>query len=302
MEDNATPRSLRKDKAPEPLKAPHTLRRTLAFIAAASALVILAFTGFGVWSVVSHYLIRIAETRSVNISAALSSSERDIFFTPTYGGRRKVVSEIPPDQLERLDSRVRQFLKAFDIVKIKVYTLEGRIIYSTDRAIIGERDLTNRRLANALNGRSDAKLVSKDRAQDLASESMIEVDVVETYVPIYDDDGEVIGCFEVYTDVSRYRREIRQIVTIAILVIAVITLVVYGVAFIFLRQITRKLRQAENTLEAYATLDPLTGLYNRRHIFMRSREELARLQRVSRNPRGEKGRICLLLAHCLHQL
>lgn len=49
-------------------------------------------------------------------------------------------------------------------------------------------------------------------------------------------------------DVSRYRGEIWQIVSIAIVVIAGITLVVYGIAFIFLRKITRKLNDALSAL------------------------------------------------------
>jgi diguanylate cyclase (GGDEF)-like protein len=289
MEENTAIHSRQRDKGTDHFRAPQTFLPTLIYIAVISAALILAFTGFGVWKVVSHYLIRIAENRSGNISAALSSSERDIFFTASQGGQRRVVTEIPPHQLERLDSRIRQFLKAFDIVKIKVYTRDGRIAYSTDRAIIGEYDLGNRRLSNALSGRSDAKLVRKDRVQDLATESTLDVDVVETYVPIYDDGGEVIGCFEVYTDVSRYQAEIRQIVTIAILVIAVITLLVYGIAFIFLRQIMQKLRQAEDTLEGYATMDPLTGLYNRRHISAQAMQEFARLKRKLANNEAQAG-------------
>jgi diguanylate cyclase (GGDEF)-like protein len=115
--------------------------------------------------------------------------------------------------------------------------------------------------------------------QDLANESKLDVDVVETYVPIYDDAGLVIGCFEVYMDVSNYRGEIWQIVSIALVVIALISLVVYGIAFIFLRKITHKLREAQNALERYAATDPLTGLHNRRHILVRARQELARVQR-----------------------
>jgi diguanylate cyclase (GGDEF)-like protein len=279
MKDNATIEIARRDHAPEPLKAPHTFMRKLTYVAAISAAMILAFTGFGVWSVVSHYLIRFAENSSVNISHALSSIERDNFFTAIPEGQRRVVAEIPPERLEELDARIRQFLKAFDILKIKVYTRDMRIIYSTDRAIIGERDPDNRRLSNALSGRNDAKLVRKDRVQDLANESQLDVDVVETYVPIYNDGGEVIGSFEVYIDVSRYRGEIQQIVSIAIIVIAAITLFVYGIAFIFLRKITQRLREAENTLERYAATDPLTGLHNRRHILARARQELSRLQR-----------------------
>jgi signal transduction histidine kinase len=248
MQDDALLFSPQKDLAPDPFDAPQFFLRKLSYIAAASAVIVLAFTGFGVWNVVSHYLIRFAEDSSVSISAALASSEKDSFFSTRAGGEREIVGEISPDRLERLDARIRQFLKAFEIVKIKMYTPDGRVIYSTDRAIIGELDLGNRRLRNALKGRNDTELVRKDRVQDLANESKLDVDVVETYVPIYNDDGEVIGCFEVYMDVSRFRHEIWQIVSIAIVVIAVISLVVYGIAFIFLLKITRRLKDALSAL------------------------------------------------------
>ncbi len=194
------------ERGPKPLKAPHLFLRRLTYIAAGSAASILLFTGFGFWTVVSHYVIRFAENSSVNISAALLSSERDSFFTDTSEGKPKVVEEIPPGRIDGLDERIRRFLKPFGLLKVKVYTRDERIIYSTDRAIIGERDPHNRRLRNALGGRTDSELVRRDRMQDLANEQRLDVDVVETYVPIYDDDGGVIGCLEVYMDVIALSR------------------------------------------------------------------------------------------------
>jgi signal transduction histidine kinase len=237
-----------RDVVQDSFHAPEFFLRKLSYIAGISAAIVLTFTGFGVWNVVSHYLIRFAEERSVSISTALASSERDIFFTGTPEGGRGTLAQIPSDRLAQRDTRIREFLKTFGIAKIKVYTPDRRIIYSTDRAIIGELDLGNRRLTNALNGRNDAKLVRKGGVQDLVNESKLDVDVVETYVPIFGSDRNVIGCFEVYMDVSRYRNEIWRIVSIAVVVIASISLVVYGIAFVFLRKIARSLKNALSAL------------------------------------------------------
>jgi diguanylate cyclase (GGDEF)-like protein len=289
MPDNATVQTPRGDYHPEPLKEPKVFLRRLTCTAAVSAAIVLTLTGVGVWSVVSHYVTRFAENSSVNISTALSWTERDSFFTETPERERRVVAEIPPDRLVRVHGQIRRFLKSFDIAKIKVYNREARIIYSTDRAIIGETDIDNRRLRSALSGRNDAKLVRKGGIPDLANESRLDADVVETYVPIYDDDGEVIGCFEVYIDVSRYRAEIHQIVTIALIVISMIMLVVYGIAFKFVRRGTWKLKEAQDMLELYAASDPLTGVYNRRHLLVRARQELVRLQREKVHNGGHGG-------------
>jgi diguanylate cyclase (GGDEF)-like protein len=277
------------ERGPKPFKAPHLFLRRLAYIAAGSAVSIILFTGFGVWTVVSHYVIRYAENSSVNISAALLSSERESFFTETSEGKHKVVEEIPPGRFGWLDERIRQFLKPFGLLKVKVYARDARIIYSTDHTIIGERDPDNRRLRNALGGRNDSELVRKDRVQDLADEQRLDVDVVETYVPIYGDHGEVIGCLEVYMDVSHYRDEIRQIVSLAMIVIGVIMLAVYGTSFKFLRKSTQKLKEAQDMLEQYAATDPLTGLHNRRHILARARQELARFHRERAHDGGHPG-------------
>jgi hypothetical protein len=54
--------------------APEFFLQKLSYIAVISAAIVLTFTGLGVWDVVSHYLIRFAEERSVSISTALASS------------------------------------------------------------------------------------------------------------------------------------------------------------------------------------------------------------------------------------
>jgi len=269
------------DKAHQPppsaQKARHAFLSRLKTIAVLSAASILFLTGFGVWRVVSHYIILSAQRNSVNISLALSGSELESFFKVTPGGDR-LVCEIPPDSLEAVDQRIRQFLSPFAIVKIKVYSTDTCIVYSTDPGIIGERDPDNRRLLNALSGKTVAKLVRKDSMEDLFREQRINVDVVETYVPIYEGD-EVIGCFEVYMDVSSYRGAIRRIVFISVVVIGLIILAVYAIAYKLVDKTGRKLKTAQDMLELYAASDPLTDLYNRRHLFVRAQQELARLQR-----------------------
>jgi diguanylate cyclase (GGDEF)-like protein len=294
MQDNPIIEGLRSDPSLESTGEPHRFFRSITYLSAVSAAIILVFTGIGMWRVVSYYVIRFAESSAVNISAALSASERDSFFTTKPESRKKMFQEIPLERLDWLDGHMRDLLKPFKILKIKVYTKDARIIYSTDRAIIGERDVENRRLRDALKGKSDSELLRRDQVSDLENEQRLDVDVVETYVPIYDK-GEVIGCFEVYMDVSRYRDEIHQIVAIAIAVIGLIVLIVYGIALYFLRKSTFKLKEAHDMLQMYASSDPLTGLYNRRHLFVRAGQELSRLQREKGHDVGRVGMSVTLL-------
>jgi diguanylate cyclase (GGDEF)-like protein len=263
--------------------------RRLNYVAALSAISIVLLTGFGVWTVVSHYVIRQAENLSMGISAALSTSELSSFFPATPRGAKEAPCELPPERLRALDARIRQFLNPFDIVKVKVYTADGCILFSTDPTIIGQRDAGNRRLRNALDGRSNAQLVRRDRVQDLTDEQRLDADVVEAYVPIRNTGGEVIGCFEAYMDVSRYRGEIRQIVSLAVAVISAILLGVHAASRAILRKITVQLKEGQDMLELYAASDPLTGLSNRRHLLVRARQEVARLRRELAHDRVHPG-------------
>lgn len=57
---------------------------------------------------------------------------------------------IAQEDSEELDRQMRGFLAPFDIVKIKIFNRDARIIYSTDSMIIGESDKSNTNLAKAL--------------------------------------------------------------------------------------------------------------------------------------------------------
>ena len=59
-------------------------------------------------------------------------------------------------------------------MKIKVFSKQKAIIYSTDPAIVGRVDHDNSRLENALRGRVDAELETKNKIVDLSEEARID--------------------------------------------------------------------------------------------------------------------------------
>ena len=146
------------------------------------------------------------------------------------------------------DRHIRKFLQPFDIVKIKIYNVESRVIYSTDPAIIGKFDPDNKRLKRALLGDNDSKLEKKNKVIDLAGEQRFDVDVVETYVPVRDAAGKVTGSFEVYINVTKYRAEIRNVVAMSISVLALILFIVFAFSFLIVRRGTLQLKEAQMEL------------------------------------------------------
>jgi diguanylate cyclase (GGDEF)-like protein len=258
-------------------KDPAALLRQLIRIALLSLVVILSLAAAGIYGVYSRHVISRAELDVIRIGSALQVLERDALlgFSSAEGSSIAV----DPGQLPLLDRRLRQFLKPFDILKIKVFSADGRIVYSTDPLLIGRVDADNRRLQRALAGQVDSQLEEKDEVLDLTEERKFDVDVVETYFPIRNDAGRVIGSFELYVDVTADRRDIAGVVGMSVLLLALVLLIVFACAFLLVRRGTNQLKATQDILHTLATTDALTSLLNRHQIFLRAEQEFARLER-----------------------
>jgi len=250
--------------------------RNLILTAALSILVIVAAAGYGIYGVYQNHIIHDAQEDSANLCEALIAQNRDLLFT-TGPGDRPLLS-IAPGNLEVLDRRLRRDLAPFQIVKVKIYDAGGRILFSTEPRLIGEIDAGNPRLRRALQGRSDSHLERKESLRDLAEEEVLDADVVETYVPI-GIEGKVVGAFEIYRDVTSYRRDIRAAAATSLIILVVILLLVAGIAFLFVRRTVRDLTEVQERLKEMATIDSLTGCLNRGIILARAREEISRFDR-----------------------
>jgi len=89
----------------------------------------------------------------------------------------------------------------------------------------------------------------------------------------------VVGCFEVYTDVTRFRHEIIATVANSALILGCILVAVFGVSFLLVKAAARRVTEAQQQLHALATTDALTGAFNRGAILAHAREEISHIER-----------------------
>jgi len=186
-----------------------------------------------------------------------------------------------PDDLA-YDRHLRKLLKRLNIAKIKVFSTDKVIVYSTDRSIIGKDNSSNKRLAAALAGGVNSEFKAKDRMMDLEDEKKIDIDVVETYLPIVSLDGEILGAFEIYMDITRYRADTRERVYKSVAVIATVLFVVFGVLSLIMNHGVKELARIQDELFRLSAIDGLTGLLNRRYLFERLAEEFSRIDLKNR--------------------
>ncbi|RJR15530.1 MAG: GGDEF domain-containing protein [Nitrospiraceae bacterium] len=94
---------------------------------------------------------------------------------------------------------ISKFKKDFYLEKIRVFSVTGEIIYSTDPKEIGTINDKSYFHEIVAAGHPYSKTVKKETAS--LEGRLLKVDVVETYVPIMRD-GRFLGAFEVYYDIT----------------------------------------------------------------------------------------------------
>ncbi len=118
----------------------------------------------------------------------------------------------------KLDDITGSFLKEYvDIMEIKIYNREGKIVYSSVPEDIG---LINKgiNITKALTGQTSTELTrrhTKFREDSSNRGKRFNVDILEIYVPLYKNlsnpsQEEIIGVFEIYKDISTVYQLIRK--------------------------------------------------------------------------------------------
>jgi diguanylate cyclase (GGDEF)-like protein len=272
---------------------PGVLMRLLVLIALVSMLLIVSLTALGIHRAAVEDVLRIAEDDAVRIGAVMVDQQyRELF----AGGEQNI--SLAENRISLFHSHMKDFLHPFGIVKIKVFDTTGKIVYSTDQEIIGKTVEGNARLERSLRGAVDSQMETKDQVIDLAEEKRLNVDVVESYMPVRNRAKKIAGSFELYVDVTRYREEIVGRVVNSVLILTGILLGVFGLSFLVVRMGVQQLRKVLNQLQQMAVTDPLTGVFNRGAVLNRAEEELSRMQR--RQIRDEGNSLGLIMIDIDH--
>lgn len=101
--------------------------------------------------------------------------------------------------LAETDRTIRNFMFGTDIMKVKLYALNGMTIYSTELAQIGQDQSKNPSLISATQGIPGSQITHRGKFSAIEGE-VFEKDLVASYIPIRNKSGIVIGVAEIYTD------------------------------------------------------------------------------------------------------
>jgi len=188
---------------------------------------------------------------------------------------------LSPDRMKALDRALRSgLLNGTDVVRIKVWSSDSRVVYSDDPALIGRTFPASHELEDALKGESVSEvsdLTKAESAQDRRYGQLLEV-----YVPLrFSPTGPPAGAFELYLPYAPIAAAVNGEIRATYLLLLAGLLLLY-VALLRIGRDSMNLRRRAAESEHLALHDPLTTLANR--ALFRDRLEHALAPRSNDGP------------------
>jgi signal transduction histidine kinase len=181
------------------------------------------------------------------------------------------------DALEAIDERIRGMRRTDPrFIRVKVWSLDGTVIYSDDPVQIGQRPELEADLKEAIEGRTENE-ISDLTADENAEERMISDRLFETYVPVrFTDGGPVEAVVEVYQDYAVIQDEVDRLARTLTISLGLGLLALYLAMLPVMVGVTRTLRRQNQQLTDQA--NKLTELLEHEQQTVAELRELDRLK------------------------
>ncbi|MEY2684185.1 MAG: hypothetical protein RJA09_1329 [Pseudomonadota bacterium] len=169
---------------------------TFAGVAVVSAVLALLTT----W----HILSSAVEDSILNSTETANRALAQVFTTQIWDDVETDLASLakPPNPndpvIPRVDTTIRRFAKGTDIAKVKIYSLDGTTVFSTDPRQIGENYGHKVGFQQAINGYTASELASRKQFTGIDGITK-DLDMVSSYVPLYGKSG-VVAVLEIYAD------------------------------------------------------------------------------------------------------
>ncbi|RIX49685.1 MAG: sensor histidine kinase [Rhodocyclales bacterium GT-UBC] len=202
-------------------------------------------------------MIRQQENNNVNLTRVFANTLWQRHFVDlleeaghTSSSNLKTLSRIP-----EIHRDVLALMRGSSTYKIKVYDLQGRTLYSSELAQIGEDKSQNPGFLGARDGQTRTELVHKEKFS--AFEQVVENrDLIQSYIPQFANDGKrTAGVFEIYSDVTPLLAEIRDTeIRLLVMIVGAMGLLFTSLFLIVLRAERIIRRQAEENRQSQQQL------------------------------------------------
>jgi signal transduction histidine kinase/CheY-like chemotaxis protein len=229
------------------MKSPVRFFAVVAFVA-------LSVTLWLTWSFVE----RATHGSVLNSTEASNFAITDVFVNEAWQDVRAMLPEgqTTPEaiksnpNLAKIDARMRRFERGTDIVKIKLFNLQGLTVYSSDPAQLGEDKSNNAGFISAKNGKQASELTFRGKFNSFDGE-LTDRNLVSSYTPLRGDTG-VEAIVEIYIDRTASILQTDQQLKNLLQLLVPVFLAVYLGLLLFVRNAERAQLRHEESLRNLA--------------------------------------------------
>jgi diguanylate cyclase (GGDEF)-like protein len=170
---------------------------------------------------------------------------------------------LSPAQIQKLDSTLRGGILINDVVRIKIWNRDLRVVYSDDPSVIGKRFASDDEVAHALAGNTHASVSNLSSAEN-ANDHTSGKKLLEVYTPIrFASSRPPSGAFEIYTPygpvAAAIHHDVVHLWVLLIIGLALLWTALFRVVLAASRRLTKQMERNEYQ----AAHDSLTELVNR---------------------------------------
>ncbi|NEQ40333.1 MAG: HAMP domain-containing histidine kinase [Okeania sp. SIO3I5] len=153
-------------------------------------------------------------------------------------------------QIRQLNENVIVQLESLSVVKVKIYDLQGRTVFSTDFSQIGQDKSQTSGFLSAKSGQVISQLGHRDTFKALKN-ILEDRDLLSSYIPVHANGNkrDIVGVFELYSDVTPLVQKINQTQCQIILGSIAILASLYGTLFLFIQRADRLLKRQYQQLQ-----------------------------------------------------
>jgi diguanylate cyclase (GGDEF)-like protein len=226
--------------------------RNILLVSLAIGIVLPLYVVLFIFPAVSAMLIENTRDDAIRVAKHLSS-----LLIADSGGLNDAFSA------QELLNEIKEPTEEFELIKMKVFSDSGRVLFSTDPKDIGVINRNEYFSEAVAKGEVYTKIVLKQQ-KSLEGQTM-DWDVVETYVPLIMN-GEIRGAFEIYYDITDKKEQLDRLLSRSSIIIFTLAFGLVAVIIVTLTKENRNIAErelAEEKIHYLAHYDVLTGLPNR---------------------------------------
>ncbi|MES9939515.1 MAG: histidine kinase [Candidatus Thiodiazotropha sp. 6PLUC2] len=223
---------------------------------AATLVVIFFFIRFEALSIIEDASKRSNETLTIATEYALND-HFVMFLNVVKNNKDREISHMPFEPV--LERVIRKMLSDTHVVRIKLYNLSGKVVYTTDPSYIEDDEEHNEAFSSAISGIPATSTVYESTIKLFRPTK--ENSLVQTYVPIRaTEKSPVLGVMEIYSDISGYIVEANKTTFLLLIVILLLMAFLYFFLLLHIKRSERIIeRQNRETREKKKLLEFLTS-------------------------------------------